>query len=108
MARKTKNSHGQRIEGLILPRKDEDLRPLWKAFEKGSTWHRNGRRRKESLRLKHTAYRGKVRLEWWGDAIRYVIDDADKSGKIGGAFLGHAQRHGGTSIDRLEVRFSRD
>jgi hypothetical protein len=30
------------------------------------------------------------------------------SGKIGDAFLGHAQRHGGMQIDRLEVRFSQD
>ncbi|MBI3825599.1 MAG: hypothetical protein HY294_06370 [Candidatus Rokubacteria bacterium] len=106
MAKNKARSRGQRIEGLILPREDQDLKPLWKAFEKGSTWYRNGKKRRESLRLRHTAYGGKVRLEWWGDAIRYVIDDADNSGKIGGAFLGHAQRHGGTRIDRLEVRFS--
>jgi len=108
MAKKKRKSQSQRIEGLILPREAEDLRPLWKAFEKGSTWHRNGKKSRERLRLRHTAYGGKVRLEWWGDAIRYVIDDADNSGKIGGAFLGHAQRHGGAHVDRMEVRFSRD
>ncbi len=108
MAKKSTKSRSQRIEGLILPREGEDLKPLWKAFEKGSTWYRNGKRSRERLRLRHTAYGGKVRLEWWGGAIRYVIDDADKSGKIGGAFLGHAQRHGGTGIDRMEIRFSRD
>ena len=105
MAKKSR-SNRQRIEGLILPRKDNDLAALWKAFERGSTWYRNGKRRRDVLRLRHTAYGGKVKLEWWGDAIRYVIDDADKSGKIGGAFLGHAQRHAGAVIDRLEVRFS--
>src|SRR5688500_18070831 len=106
MAKKKTRSRSQRIEGLILPREDEDLGSLWKAFEKGSTWYRNGKKRRESLRLRHTADGGKVRQEWWGDAIRYVIDDADNSGKIGGAFLGHAQRHGGSSVDRMEIRFS--
>lgn len=108
MAKKKGKSRNQRIEGLILPREDQDLKALWKAFEKGSTWYRNGKKSRESLRLRHTAYGGKVRLQWWGEAVRYVIDDADNSGKIGGAFLGHAQRHGGMSIDRMEVRFSRD
>jgi hypothetical protein len=108
MAKKKRSQESHRIQGLILPRDDEDLRPLWKAFEKGSTWYRNGKKRRDTMRLRHTAYGGKVRLDWWGDAIRYVIDDADKSGKIGGAFLGHAQRHGGTRIDRLEVRFSQE
>ena len=107
MAKKGTRARGQRIEGLILPREDHDLKHLWKAFERGPTWYRSGKKRRESLRLRHTAYGGKVRLEWWGDAIRYVIDDADSSGKIGGAFLGHAQRHGDSGIDRMEIRFSR-
>jgi hypothetical protein len=106
MATRRGKPQSQRIEGLILPREEGDLTPLWKAFEKGSTWYRNGKRRSESVRLRHTRYGGKVRLEWWGNAIRYVIDDTDNSGRIGGAFLGHAQRHGRADIDRLEVRFS--
>jgi hypothetical protein len=106
MAKKKGRAQSQRIEGLILPRDAGDLAALWKAFEKGATWYRNGKKHRDRMRLRHTAYGGRVRLEWWGEAIRYVIDDTDNSGRIGGAFLGHAQRHGGESIDRMEVRFS--
>jgi hypothetical protein len=106
MAKKRRNASGMRIEGLILARGNEGLKPLWRAFEQGSTWYRNGKKRRDSLRLRHTAYSGRVLLEWWGEAIRYVIDDSDNSGKIGGAFLGHAQRHGHALIHRMEIQFS--
>jgi hypothetical protein len=104
MAKKAKSSTDH-IEGLILPRSEEDLGQLWKAFETGATWYRNGKKSRDTLKLRHTAYSGKVKLQWWGDAIHYVINDGDKSGKIAGAFLGHAQRHGRSLIDRLEIRF---
>jgi hypothetical protein len=35
-----------------------------------------------------------------------VGSKAANSGKIGGAFLGHARRHGRLYIDRMEMRFS--
>lgn len=107
MAKGQGKLRGQRIEGLILPREGKDLRGLWRAFERGSTWYRFGKNRSHRARLRHTAYSGKVKLEWWGDAIRYVVEDGDGSGKIAGAFLGHAQRHSGDSVDRMDVRFSR-
>ncbi len=105
MGKGKRNSHTQRFDGLILPLPGENLRPLWRAFEKGPTWYRRGKRRPEKLRLGHTTYAGRIDLEWWGDAVRYWIED-DGSGKISGAFLGHAQRHGSSCIDRIDMTFS--
>jgi hypothetical protein len=106
MAKKTSKALGRDIQGLILPKEGDTLKALWRAFEKGSTWYRKGKRRTHRMRLGHTAYQGRVALDWWGKAIKYSVQDGDGSGKIAGAFLGHAQRHGGSAIDRMDVKFS--
>ncbi len=104
---KTRRELRQRgIEGMIVPAHGERLKPLWRALEKGSTWHRLGKRRKGTLRLRHSAYRGQITLEWWGKAIKYFVRDDDGSGMITGAFLGHALRHGRDIVDRLDLHVS--
>ncbi len=105
MAKKTKKAQSREIRGLILPREGENLKSLWRAFEAGSTWYRIGKRRRTAMRLGHTAYRGRLLLEWWGKAIKYSVRDGDGSGKIAGAFLGHAQRHGVDAVDRMDIEF---
>jgi hypothetical protein len=105
MAKRKKQARRSDFQGLILPRQGESLKALWTAFERGATWYRTGKKRKKAMRLRHTAYKGKLSLEWWGQAIRYVVEDGDGSGKISGAFLGHAQRHGAQAVDWMDIRF---
>ena len=106
MARRRKKAELQmRIDGLIEPYEGSKLRAVWKAFQVGGTWHRLGKSSRKVARFRHKKYVGKVRLEWWGKAIRFTVEDADNSGRIAGAFVGHVQRHGKTIVDRIDLRF---
>ncbi len=93
------------VVGLIQPRDEQNLRAVWNAFRGGRTWIRVGRVSRKVARFRHNAYGGKVKLEWWGKAIRFSVEDANASGMIAGAFLGHVQRHGGPLVKRMEVDF---
>jgi hypothetical protein len=93
------------IEGLVRPRTQASLRDVWKAFLRGDTWERVGRKSRKVARFRHKRYKGKIRLEWWGKALRFAVEDTDSSGRIAGAFLGHVQRHGRSTVDRLDMEF---
>jgi len=95
------------LEGLIVPRPSQSLRPLWKAFREGKTWFRIGRKSGKRLRLRHSTYSGRVTLQWWGPAIRCQIEDfGNVNGRITGALLGHVHRHSKGAVDRLEAHLS--
>jgi len=94
-----------RIQGFIQPREQTSLRDVWRAFVTGGTWERVGKASRRIARFRHKRYRGQVRLEWWGKALRFAVEDADTSGRIGGAFLGHVQRHGRSAVDRMDLQF---
>jgi hypothetical protein len=104
MARR-KKSRRFVLEGLIHSQDGAKLRPLWRAFATGGTWERIGRASTRRARYRHKAYSGRLRLEWWGPAIKFWIEDPESSGRIGGAFVGHVQRHGRALVDRVDLRF---
>jgi hypothetical protein len=92
------------MEGLIVPRGDHNLRPLWKAFRDGQTWVRVGRKSKSRLQLNHRSYPGNATFTWWGPAIKFYIRQAGKpSGRIAGALIGHIQRHSEGTVERVET-----
>src|SRR5688500_7495221 len=92
------------LRGIVVPLADENLKDLWWAFHTGSTWQHVGRRSKSRARFRHGAYEGVLNMEWWGPALHFEIAE-DISGKLSGAVLGHIQRHGRDSVDRLDIRF---
>jgi hypothetical protein len=104
MARKKKSADKRGLEGLIEPRQGAKLQSVWRAFRKGGTWKRQGKRSPKRARYRHVRYDGKVRLEWWGKAIHFTIYDPKANGLIIGAFAGHVCRHGNGIVGRLEIR----
>src|SRR5687768_13930811 len=92
------------LRGFVLPLDDETLRDVWKAFEVGSTWTRRVKRSSKRQRYRHGKDPGELRLEWWGPVLRFEIT-GDSSGKVSGAFVGQVLRHGGETVDRIELRF---
>lgn len=105
MARKRKRpGEFPRIEGLIHPKDQQKLRAVWKAFFRGGTWKRVGKAAPRTVRFRHKRYRGKLRLEWWGKAIWFVIEGWDGSGLIEGAFVGHVLRHGTPLVERIDLQ----
>jgi hypothetical protein len=82
----------------------ESLSGLWRAFKQGGTWRRVGKSQAKKLKFRHRAYKGTLRLERLGNAIRYVLRDDDESGMIVGAFFGHTTRHAAGAIDSLNLR----
>jgi hypothetical protein len=103
---KRKKTRGFALEGLIHSHDGAKLRPLWRAFATGGTWERLGRASTKRARYRHKAYAGRLRLAWWGAAIKFWIEDPDNSGRIGGAFVGHVQRHGRALVDRVDLRIA--
>ena len=87
--------------GLVLPAPDSDLRPLWRAFRKGATWRRIGGISQRRAIYTHERHGGRLRLEWWGKAIRFVIRTTDDGGMVHGAFVGHVVRHGQPFVERV-------
>src|SRR4026209_2617537 len=104
MAKSRNGGRAVRLEGLIQPQDGTRLRIVWKAFATGGTWERTGSRSRLRTKYRHARYPGRLRLEWWGLAIHFRIDDPSGSGQIGGAFFGHVQRHGRPVVDRIELR----
>jgi hypothetical protein len=92
------------LRGLIVPISEENLKDVWWAFQDGSTWRRVGRSSKQRARFRHEIYGGELFLEWWGPALSFEIIQ-DTSGKFSGAFVGHVQRHGRDTVDRIDIRF---
>lgn len=105
MPRRNNTVERRRLEGFIEARRGERLEPVWKAFRVGGTWEGQGKRSARRARYRHIRHGGRIRLEWWGKAIRFEIDDAERNGLIVGAFTGHVCRHGANSVDRLDIRF---
>jgi len=93
------------VRGLIIPKEGGDLTALWKAFRHGSTWGTWSRSTRDSRTFSHSAYGGRLHLEWWGEAISFSISAPDTSGMIHGAFLGHVVRNSGGAVARVDLGF---
>src|SRR5262245_657121 len=92
------------LRGIIVALLSKNLKEVWRAFARGSTWKRVGHKRKHRARFRHSAYTGELLLEWWGPALRFEILH-DDSGMFSGAFLGQVKRHGRDTVDWLDIRF---
>ena len=98
----TKKTKAFIVRGLIVPKEGEDLVALWRAFRHGTTWRTWSRSTRNSRTFSHSAYDGRLHLEWWGEAVSFAITAPDVGGMIHGAFLGHIVRHGHDAVARVD------